>query len=182
MATKRPTKKPKPTKKPPFDEKKFFTWLRSGLRNMSRRFPSIYEALADAKEPYVGENPRQRFAYRCAACDGLFAAKGVAVDHRIDCGSLASWQDVQGFIQRLFCTKEGLDILCHTCHDAKTYSAKHNVSLEEAKVAKAVLAFLKDNTTKKVVAYLNQMDYNDTSNLDKRRKALTEIYTKELSK
>ena len=41
-----------------------FVWLRSGLRRLSRRYPPIYEALAAAEVPYVGENKRKKWLYQ----------------------------------------------------------------------------------------------------------------------
>lgn len=172
------TKKPKAAKKkaPPFDEKRFFTWLRSALRSASRRYPPIYEALAAAKRPYTGNNPRQKVCYECAACGTLASTKEVAVDHRVDCGSLTCWKDVQGFMERLFCGREGLDVLCHDCHDAKTYSSKNNVSLEEAKLMKAVLLLLK-KPKKDILALALENGYNEqhVSNDVKRREVVYKI-------
>lgn len=159
----------------------FFTWLRSGLRSMSRRYPAIYEALARAKRPYKGLNKHQRYEYECAACGGYFSGKQVAVDHRIDCGALKSWDDVLGFMQRLFCATDVLDVLCHPCHDLKTYSTKHGVSIKEAMICKAAIAFVKANTPEQVVAYLLKMGYTKekTSNANKRKLALEEIFRRE---
>lgn len=166
----------KAAKKAVFDEKKFWTWLRSGLRSMSRRYPPIYEALAAAKRPYTGDNKKQKVCYECAKCKSLESAKNVAVDHRIDCGKLTSWEDVQGFMQRLFCEKGGLDVLCHSCHDVKTYMTRYNVSEEEAILAKRVAETMK-LPKEKILAMCHKAGYNASqlSNADKRRKAVSEI-------
>ena len=122
----------------------FYTWLRSGLRKLSRRWPPTYEALADAKVAYVGENKRRKFSYVCAICGRLFDAKSVAVDHIEPAGSLSCKEDIASFIEKLFCGKEGLQVLCKdNCHAAKTYAEKMNISFEEAKLAKDVIAFSK---------------------------------------
>ena len=165
-------------KKKPTD---FFVWLRSGLRSMSRRYPAIYESLARAKRPYKGPGPnkRQKVCYECAVCGGLFSGSEVAVDHRIDCGALKSWGDVQGFMERLFCSTEGLDVLCHADHDAKTYATKHNVSLEEAKIQKKILAFIKARTITQLKAYLTKHGFKDVSNSTQRRAAVEEIIRRE---
>jgi hypothetical protein len=160
-----------------------FTFLRSGLRSLSRKHAPIYEALADAKTAYKGKptdadyNPRQRFAYRCAMCHSEFPAKGVAIDHRVDCGRLANWDDVAGFMQRLFCDKSGLDVLCHTCHDAKTMATKQNITMEEAFLRKKVLAVIKDKSPEKLLAYLKTKGYYgaSVSNKEKREAAVYEI-------
>ena len=168
------TKKPKPN---------LFTFLRSGLRSLSRKHAPIYEALADAKTTYKGKpsdadyNPRQRFAYHCAMCHAEFPAKGVAIDHRTDCGKLSGWEDVAGFMQRLFCDKSGLDVLCHTCHDAKTMATKQNITMEEAFLRKRVLAVIKDKSPEKLLAYLKTKGYYGAlvSNKEKREAAVYEI-------
>jgi len=172
MGTKQPAKK----KAAPFDEQKIFVWLRSALRSASRRYPPIYEALAAAKRPYTGDNARQKVCYECAMCGTLESTKGVAVDHRVDCGKLASWDDVQGFVQRLFCTRDGLDVLCHQCHDCKTYMTKNNVSWDEAVLMKDVLLILKQ-PIKKVVDFCMAYDYTEQqlSNNTKRREAVYNI-------
>lgn len=158
----------------------FFVWLRSSLRKISQRHPPIYTALAAAKRPYTGDNPRQRVCFECAKCKGLFSSKQVAVDHRIDCGSLKSWNDVQGFMERLFCGEEGLDVLCHDCHDIKTYMAKHGVSEREAVVAKEVINILKTESKEDVINFIEMWNFNGnylTNNEASRRMSLLEIYT-----
>jgi hypothetical protein len=166
----------KPAKKAVFDEKKFWTWLRSGLRSMSRRYPPIYEALAAAKRPYSGPNKKQKVCYECAKCGTLESAKNVAVDHTIDCGKLASWEDVQGFMARLFCGKEGLAVLCHVCHDVKTYQSKYNVSEADAIVAKEVARIMK-LPKEKILAIAQKAGYNVSTltNAAKRKDAITTI-------
>lgn len=174
------TKKTKPN---------LFTFLRSGLRSLSRKHAPIYEALAEAKTTYKGKptdadyNPRQRFAYRCAMCHSEFPAKGVAIDHREDCGKLASWDDVAGFMQRLFCEKDGLDVLCHTCHDAKTMATKQNITMEEAFLRKRVLAVIKDKSSAQLLAYLKKHKYDGVavSNAKKREAAVYEILKGEMN-
>ena len=159
----------------------FFTWLRSGLRKMSQRHAPIYEALAAAKRPYVGSNPRQKVCYECAKCKSLVSAKECAVDHRIDCGTLKSWEDVQGFMERLFCSKDGLDVLCHECHDIKTYMAKHGVTEQEAIVAKEVINILKTESKEDVINFIEMWQWIGesflTNNEASRRISLLKIYT-----
>ena len=37
-----------------------YTWLRSQLRRISRRWPPVYKALVNAKVPYTGDNKRKK--------------------------------------------------------------------------------------------------------------------------
>ena len=122
---------------------KFWTWFRSGLRKLSQRYPPLYATLAKAKHPYVGPNKRQKFCYKCAECGGLFKAEDVAVDHIIPAGKLLGKQDVAEFVDKLFCGEDGLQVLCSTCHNLKTYMEKTGLPREEAFIRKQVIAFSK---------------------------------------
>lgn len=101
----------------------------------------------------------------------------MAVDHIVDCGSLTSWEDIQGFMQRLFCTKEGLQILCHDCHDIKTHMEKTGLSKEEAKRDKQIISLLKPANKRIMQALLDEHGYV-CKNPEQRRKALDEIFAK----
>lgn len=84
------------------------------------RWPPVYEVLNAAKRPYEGPNKRQKFEYQCNECKLWWIRKEVQVDHIIPTGSLKSYEDLPGFVERLFVGPEGLQILCSTCHQIKT--------------------------------------------------------------
>ena len=101
-------------------EAAFWGFLRSGLRQMSRRWPPLVELVNAVRRPSQSANKRQKWEYQCAECRGWFPRKGVEVDHVEPCGSLRSLQDIAGFVERLFCEPEGLRVLCEGCHAART--------------------------------------------------------------
>lgn len=102
-------------------EAAFWGFLRSGFRQMSRRWPPVVrQALHAARRPYDGPNTRQKWEYGCACCGDWFMGKEVAVDHVEALGPLKSWADVVGFLQRLFVEVDGLRVVCHVCHDRRT--------------------------------------------------------------
>jgi 5-methylcytosine-specific restriction endonuclease McrA len=105
---------------PAWSTSKWWTFLRSKLRSSFTRWPPKYEALADAKRKYTGPNTRQKHEFQCAVCGGWFPQKQVDVDHIVPCGPLRSFEDIGGFIERLFCSKEGLQVICRPCHKIKT--------------------------------------------------------------
>lgn len=54
-------------------------------------------------------------------CDGCQkGSKKVSVDHILPVVPVYGWDDWDGFITRLFCGTEGLQILCKGCHKKKT--------------------------------------------------------------
>jgi 5-methylcytosine-specific restriction endonuclease McrA len=73
-----------------------------------------------ARRAYKGPNKRQKFEYQCALCQNWFAEKNINVDHISPAGSLNSAQDLPGFVERLFCEQDNLQVLCTACHDVKT--------------------------------------------------------------
>lgn len=108
---------------PKWSNSRFFTFLRSALRQAWNRYPPKYEALKRAetsrkKNPATGKLAKH---YRCAKCQEEFVAKEVQVDHKIDVGTLKSFSDLEGFAQRLFCSVDDLAVLCKDCHNTKTH-------------------------------------------------------------
>lgn len=104
-------------------EARFWQFLRTGLRQMSRRWPPIARLAMDAaKRPNQSDNLRLKWEYQCADCAGWFPGKKVQVDHIHPCGQLKSFQDLQVFAELLFCESDKLKVLCLECHNAKTHS------------------------------------------------------------
>jgi 5-methylcytosine-specific restriction endonuclease McrA len=98
-------------------EAAFWQWIRAGLRSRSRFWKPILEAKKAAKRPYTGPSKRQKYEYKCSECGQYFPDKEVQVHHIAPAGSLNCAQDLPGFVERLFCEKEGLVVLCSKCHD-----------------------------------------------------------------
>ena len=101
-------------------ESAFWGFIKSALRQKSRWWRPSREVKLAARRPYCGPNKRQSWEYCCAACGGWFPDKEVSVDHKTPVGSLKQPEDLPGVVLRLFCEKEGLQVLCDTCHGMKT--------------------------------------------------------------
>lgn len=101
-------------------ESAFWSFIRSALRQKSRWWKPITECKMKARRPYKGPNKRQKFEYQCNTCKLWFPEKKINVDHMVPAGSLNTGQDLPGFVERLFCEQENLQVLCETCHDKKT--------------------------------------------------------------
>lgn len=113
---------------PEWTESKFWGFVRSGLRSTFSRWPPKYQAKAEARRPYVGPNKRQKSEYQCAICKKWHPDKDVEMDHIIPCGSLKSYDDLAGFLERLACSKEGYRLLCKPCHKRRTQEEKQKDS------------------------------------------------------
>jgi hypothetical protein len=76
------------------------------------KWSPINEALKDAK---VGPN-----RYKCASCENSFPVKEIRRDHIETVIPLGGFDSFDGVIRRMFCDKEGVQILCLICHNIKT--------------------------------------------------------------
>lgn len=108
-------------------EAAFWGWIRSALRQRSRWWRPITEAKERAKRPYKGPDKRKKWVYECASCKDHFSMNEIDVDHIVPAGKLKTYSDLPGFVERLFCEVDGLQVLCKSCHDKKTIIDKKNL-------------------------------------------------------
>jgi 5-methylcytosine-specific restriction endonuclease McrA len=122
--TVRRTAAPKTRNAGTMSESAFWTFIRSALRQKSRWWKPITECKLKARRPYKGVNRRQKFEYLCSTCKKWFPDKEINVDHIVGAGSLNCSADLAGFVDRLFCEQDNLQVLCETCHNTKTQLEK----------------------------------------------------------
>jgi len=103
-------------------ESAFWSFIRSALRHKSMYWKPISQCKLEARRLYKGPIKRQKYEYLCASCNKWFPEKKINVDHMVPAGSLSCAADLPGFVERLFCEKEHLQVLCESCHDSKTKS------------------------------------------------------------
>lgn len=105
-------------------ESAFWSFIRSTLRQKSRWWKPVSECKQAARRVYKGTNKRQKYEYQCNHCKKWYAEKNINVDHIIPAGTLTCANDLPGFVERLFCEVDNLQILCTHCHDIKTKQDK----------------------------------------------------------
>ena len=101
-------------------ESAFWSFIRSALRNKSRWWKPITECKQKSRRPYTGPKKRQKFEYQCNQCKEWYPEKEINVDHIIPAGTLTCANDLPGFVERLFCEQDNLQVLCEICHNKKT--------------------------------------------------------------
>ncbi len=65
--------------------------------------------------------------YTCAECGNNFRDKDVEVDHKVQAGSLKGPEDLSGFVTRLFCHADELQVVCKPCHKIKTAEERKKI-------------------------------------------------------
>lgn len=99
---------------------RYWTFIRSALRKAWSKYPVKYQVLQEARRPSQLDDKRTKWQYQCNNCKGWFKTKEVQVDHIESAGSLKDYDDLPSFVSRLFCEKDNLQVLCHSCHKVKT--------------------------------------------------------------
>jgi len=105
-------------------ESAFWSFIRSALRQKSRFWKPITQCKMKARRTYKGPLKRQKFEYQCKECLNWFPDKKINVDHIVPAGTLRCANDLPGFVERLFCEVDNLQVLCETCHNKKTQDEK----------------------------------------------------------
>lgn len=99
---------------------RFWGFIRSTLRQATRKWPPKNEAKKLARRPYTGDNPRVKWEYQCYQCKEWFMEKQIEVDHLIPAGTLRDYNDLPDFVRKLFCNINGFGVICKSCHKIKT--------------------------------------------------------------
>lgn len=109
-------------------------WLIWQLRRLSYKWPPRGKALYEARRSFQefkrqpGVKPasvskRIRSFYECAKCGRVFPRRMVSVDHITPVvDPRTGWTSFEDYLQRLFCSQKGFQILCERDHDNKTKS------------------------------------------------------------
>ena len=108
-------------------EAQFWGFLRSNLRLASRKWAPRRLVLQAARRPSQSQNKRLKWEFQCAECCQWYPKKEVEVDHIVPVGALKSLEDVSGFVERLFCETNGLEVLCNKCHHKKTQGKNNGI-------------------------------------------------------
>jgi len=109
-------------------EGRYRSFITSTLRGGMRRWPPKWKAL---KEAEVGRKTNKKTGklamhYKCASCGEEFTSKDVEVDHKEPVVELTGFVSWDVYIDRLFCEKSNLQILCKSCHKVKTKEEKND--------------------------------------------------------
>ena len=103
-------------------ESGYKSYIMSGLRQKLRYYPPCLACRVDAK---VGiktnvKTGRKAQHFKCAECGDNFVAKDTQVDHIITVTPISGFKSWDNIIERMFIEKDGLQLLCKTCHSAKS--------------------------------------------------------------
>ena len=124
-------------------EAKFTSWLKSALRSIWAKHTSKL-TLLQSRRIALRDGPKAKpiFHVKCEHCNKYFKLKEIEVNHKKQCGGLASLDKLNDFVTNLLLVQPSdLELLCHECHGIVTYMERQNVSRRDAIIEKKVIAF-----------------------------------------
>lgn len=121
-AKKRASKVPLTRNQGTWTEAQFWGKIRSHLRRFSVWWKPRLEAKKATRRKSESENKRLRWEYQCSVCQDWYADKEVELDHIAPCGTLRSFDDVPGFLERMLCDVQGFRVVCKGCHNKITHN------------------------------------------------------------
>lgn len=97
-------------------------FIKIKLRRISLYWPPRNEAKTRARV--------SRGKYKCEECQSILKAKEIQLDHKEPVVPLTgqimrpdgSRIDYNTYIDRLFCSADKFSVLCHNCHESKTFA------------------------------------------------------------
>jgi 5-methylcytosine-specific restriction endonuclease McrA len=111
-------------KKPPYNQN---AAIRGALRRQFSRSPIVREVLMKVRREVAKFNKdgsrakKDAVQYRCNPCGQWTKSTAVSVDHISPVIDVQDgFVDWNQFVQRLFCDASNLQVICDTCHNAKT--------------------------------------------------------------
>lgn len=105
---------------PEWTEARFWGFIRSALRQASSKYPVKYQVLQNNRRVYKGPDKRTKWEHKCNSCKQWFKQKDIQVDHIVEAGRLSTYDDLPGFVERLFPSLSGYQKLCKPCHSKKS--------------------------------------------------------------
>ena len=137
---------------PEWTESKYQSFIKSILRSGSQRWPPKYKVLNEAKCGKMVNSRSGRLAehYSCSCCGKPFPITMVVVDHIepvVATTGFTSWDTV---ISRMFCSVEGLQVLCKDCHK--------NVKTKAENEARRTIASIRETHEREYQTWSNMND------------------------
>lgn len=108
---------------------RYFSFIRGLLRRGFTRYPVKHAVKKAASRQKKGS---RRYEYQCSECEKWWPNSQVEVDHIEPAGSLKEYEDLPGFVARLYCEPDNLQCLCKNCHLKKTNDERTKRAKEKA--------------------------------------------------
>lgn len=123
----------------------FLTYLRGAIRKAlwSRYPPKIEWKNSQCTKPpenYIG---KAKSGANCHYCNEWFAKSHLEVDHVQQAGGFQDIDGLSQWISKLIDVNNNWVLACKPCHKIKSYAERTDMSMEDARLEKEIIAFKK---------------------------------------
>lgn len=136
-------------------EKKMCSMLRSNIRQTWMMSPLRLLKLETTRIADMDDNTRTKWLWECECCRGKFKGTDVQTDHISGEHQFKQLSDLESYAKSILdVTLDDLQILCKECHEVKTYAERYGLTIDESKVEKVVIAWMKQTSVSEQKEYL----------------------------
>lgn len=107
---------------PTWTEARFYSFIRSALRKAHIKWPPAQNVMKQGRKEVKGK--KWKYEHQCEICKKWKPQKEIEKDHRVEVGSLKCYNDLPGFVERLFVSEDGYRKVCKDCHKGVTSSQR----------------------------------------------------------
>ncbi len=133
----------------------YFNWLRGNLRKIWSDYPVRKIWKKDSLRPVTSKerlskmfHPSTKNVGQCVMCNEWMAGSKLECDHKKPSNGCSDWSDVPSFVE--YCVSQPateFQLICKPCHKIKAYAERMNISFEDARIEKAIIAYMKKSNT-----------------------------------
>lgn len=150
-------------------------WMRSNTKLSLLAKSAIHVTDVPKDRLPKGLTKASKWLYECSMCKDYFIPSKIQCDHIKGEHSLKTYDDMVGFTQSILDVGwEDLQLLCVDCHSYKTYSERYNVTLDEARKEKEVIAIMNSGVVKQK-AFIKKHGVTPATTIDNRRNQIRDI-------
>ena len=125
-------------------DKQMCSILRSSVRKTWMMSPVRLLKLELARIPDMDPSTRTKWQCECENCNNLFKMNEVETDHKKGEHQLLTLADIEKFARSILdVTLDDLQIFCKPCHEIKTYAERYDMTFDQARVEKNIIAWFK---------------------------------------
>lgn len=158
------------------DEKAYLNWLRGSIRRIWSRHPVkiSYKQNRRYKAP-VGKNGKEVWVSDCEICGNQ--SRDCQVDHLQGGYGFTDWTSFTEWAKMiLWVGFDDIQEVCVECHEVITLSQRNNLTFEDARIEKEVIAVCKAKQDKE---WLESRGITPASNQTKRKQQIREVLKSE---
>lgn len=162
-------------------ERKMLTAVRGAIRQSWMKSPTKLAYLYMKTVPDMDDSTRTKWKIQCECCGEWFKLNEIQIDHVQGNNSFSKIEDFESYFNNILMVGfDGLQALCaENCHPLKTLSESLNISLQDAKIEREVIALCKLKASEQD-AWLKERNVTCAKNKDARRDAIRECLKKEM--